>query len=236
MLPVMKFGRRAGEELHGAVEVRRLAEATERDAAQHVLPDRRAVALVGVHPRGEVRAEHGRGDGVDVDAVRAPFDGQRLGQQVDRGLRRAVGGVVGQTELPAGGRHQDHLAAAALRRSSPGPRPGTAASVWRTLTSITVSQSAGSCSTIGAGDVGARAGDDDVEPAAGVDRRPDDPVHVVLGRRAHRRRWPTGRRRRAMAAGHGLQLLRVPAGQCDERRRRRPVRTRPARRRHRWRR
>ena len=55
-----------------------------------------------------------------VMPVAAPFAAERLGDAVDRRLRRAIGGVAGRmAEQPARRRHQDDLAALALLEHLP---------------------------------------------------------------------------------------------------------------------
>jgi hypothetical protein len=71
-------------------------------------------------PLGQVGAEHRRSDRVHVDAVAAPFAGQRLAEQVDGGLGRGVGAVAARQAEPApGGGEQHHLAALALLDEPP---------------------------------------------------------------------------------------------------------------------
>ena len=76
--------------------------------------------VVAEHPGGQRRAEHGRRDGVDRDSGRSPFAAQGARDAVDRRFRGAIGRVAGgMAEQPARRRHQDDLAALALRQHLP---------------------------------------------------------------------------------------------------------------------
>src|SRR5581483_10788895 len=104
-----------GEEEERSGEVGRFAEPALRHAGEERLTH--VLGAIGVieHPCGQRRAEDGRRDGVHRDAGVAPFAAERLGDAVDGGFRRAIGGVAGRmAEEPARGRHEDHLAALAL--------------------------------------------------------------------------------------------------------------------------
>ncbi len=67
---------------------------------------------VGQGLRRAVRADEGRGDGVDVDPVLAPFDGEALRQVGDGGLRRAIDRLGRQGDEPGLGAQVDDPAAA----------------------------------------------------------------------------------------------------------------------------
>ena len=112
--PVTRPGRGRAEERDHARDVRRLADAAQRDA-----PHRRPVHGLDLqHRRRHGRPDEGRADGVDADAVAGPVDGEAAGQRGDGALRRGVGGLARQRdqrrlrghEHDAAGAGRDHRA------------------------------------------------------------------------------------------------------------------------------
>src|SRR5690606_25134207 len=98
-------GVRAGEEGHGAGDVRRFAEAAQRDLAEHrLLGVRRQVA-------GHVGVDEARGNHVHGHAAAADLLGQRLAEGDDAGLGR---GVVGLAGVAGGADHRGDVDDAAL--------------------------------------------------------------------------------------------------------------------------
>ena len=108
------------EEQQRPGEIGRLAQAALRHAREEARAHGLAALVVGEHPFGERRAEDRRPERVHGDAGAAPLAAERLGDAVDRRLRRAIGGVAGgMAEQPARRRHQDDLAALPLLEHLP---------------------------------------------------------------------------------------------------------------------
>src|SRR5882757_1730174 len=109
-----------GEEQQWAGEIRRLAKAAPRHAGQKPGARGLAALVVGKHPFGQRRAEDGWSQRIDGDAGATPLAAERLGDAIDRRLRRAIGRIAGgMTKQTAGRRHQDDLAAFTLLQHLP---------------------------------------------------------------------------------------------------------------------
>src|SRR6266702_8553987 len=118
-----------GQPRDGAGDVRAPAVPSQRHAAPDqvdLLLERRArgggprAQLVPVHLRGHVA----RRDRVHADAVRREFQRERLGEQRDRGLRRAVPGTAGDPLLTKDRAEVHDRAAGPLLDHQAGRGPG----------------------------------------------------------------------------------------------------------------
>src|SRR5580704_16212091 len=87
----MKIRRARTQEQQGTSQIFGFSQATDGNSREKT--GAHAFRLFGVfeHPRSERRAEYGRCDGVNGDAVLAPFAAQGLGHAVNGGF----GGTVG---------------------------------------------------------------------------------------------------------------------------------------------
>src|SRR5207302_8868967 len=90
-------------------------------AAEHALQER----FVGEDARGQRRARERWGDGIHLDVVVGPFDGQYTGQVDDAAFARAVRDAAGRrTDQTHDRGDVDDLAAAALAHHLRGARLG----------------------------------------------------------------------------------------------------------------
>src|ERR1017187_5659506 len=72
-----------------------------------------AAAFGAIEERGvDVGAEDAAGDGVDVDAIAGPLDGEAAGEREDGGFRRGVGGDLDQGDERVERRYINNAAAA----------------------------------------------------------------------------------------------------------------------------
>src|SRR5262249_55579630 len=92
-MPGVEVRRLRCEKQQRAREVGRLAEPTFRNAREEALAHFPRTISILKHPLCERRTKYGRSQRVDGDTGVAPLAAQRLGDAVDRRLRRAIGRV-----------------------------------------------------------------------------------------------------------------------------------------------
>ena len=136
--PVTNEAASEQRKIAGPTRSSRLADPPERDPVD----DAGLELRVGEQRRDLGRVDEGRHDRVDADAVRRPLGRPLAGQRIDRALRRHVGRIAGvDAEVAADRRDVQDPRRHRPGRSSGAPRPASATTVLRTLSSMIQSQS-----------------------------------------------------------------------------------------------
>src|SRR5262249_46452387 len=122
-MPGVEVRRLRCEKQQRAREVGRLAEPAFRNAREEALAHFPRTIAILEHPMRERRTKYGRSQRVDRDTGIAPLAAQRLGDAVDRPLRRNIRRATsGTPQQPARRRHQDPFPALALLEHLPTAR------------------------------------------------------------------------------------------------------------------